>query len=305
MTAPALLTRENDAYSPQSAPPLPRLARLGDLLTEFEADAAALYAARTSGQPRGPQTGLPRLDQELGGALQPGLHTIHAGSGVGKTALALQIAATCGFPAIFLSCEMSLLELLRRHTARATGTFLGRLKSGELPPAEAVALARQAAATAPQLVLADATQSFAPPAWIRAAAQSVRGDANHLLIVVDSLHSWAEAAPGGVTEYEALNLAIAALRALAHELRCPILCIAERNRASMNSGGISAGAGSRKIEYAGETVMELNCDPDAAPDPNGEVAVTLRLVKNRHGSMGKKLPLKFHGALQRFREADR
>ena len=43
-----------------------------------------------------------------------------------------------------ISCEMALLELLRRHTARTTGTYLGRLKSGELAPQEAVLLARRA-----------------------------------------------------------------------------------------------------------------------------------------------------------------
>ena len=47
---------------------------------------------------------------------------------------------------------------------------------------------------------------------VRAAAQAVRGESGHLLIVVDSLHSWAEAAPGGANEYEGLNLAMAALR---------------------------------------------------------------------------------------------
>ncbi len=304
MTAPAaVLTREALPPPRTAGPALPRLARLGDLLDEFEAEAAALHAARLSGQPRGPQTTFPKLDQELGGVLQPGLHTLHAGSGVGKTALALQIAAGCGFPALFLSCEMSLLELLRRHIARSTGTFLGRLKSGELPPAEAAALARKAAAVAPLLALADATQTFAPPSWVRAAAQAVRGDAEHLLIVVDSLHSWAEGAPGGASEYESLNAGIAALRGLAHELRCPVLCIAERSRASMTAGGVSAGAGSRKIEYAGETVIDLSSDADAAPDPNGETAVTVKLVKNRHGGIGRKLSFKFHGALQRFREA--
>ena len=87
------------------------------------------------------------------------------------------------------------------------------------------------------------------------------------------------------------------------ELTCPILAVAERNRASMQSGGISAGAGSRKLEYTPESVWDLQRDPDAAPDAQGEVPVTLRLVKNRNGAAGRKIPLRFHGGLQRFREA--
>ena len=34
----------------------------------------------------------------------------------------------------------------------------------------------------------------------------------------------------------------------------------------------------------------------------GEIAITLTLAKNRHGVTGKKIPLKFNGALQKFTE---
>src|ERR687889_303094 len=103
----------------------PRLLRLNDLLDAWTVDATAAHEAYTTGTPRGPVTALPALDRELGGALQPGLHLLHAGPGAGKTALALQIAATCGTPALFVSAETSALELLRRHTARVTATYLG------------------------------------------------------------------------------------------------------------------------------------------------------------------------------------
>src|SRR5262249_43975718 len=154
----------------------PRLARMADLLAEFEADAAALHVAKETGKPRGPVTGLTKLDQEIGGVLQPGLHSLNAGSGAGKTALALQIAGSCGFPALFVSCEMSLLELMKRITARTTGAFLGRLKSGEFKPDQARALAQKAAAAVPYLALADATRSCADPDWILAAAEATRGE---------------------------------------------------------------------------------------------------------------------------------
>lgn len=290
-------------------PATPRLARLGDLIAAWETEATAAYRARTEGRPRGPVTGLPALDRELGGALTPGLHIPHAGPGAGKTALVLQIAATCGAPALFVSCEMAPLELFRRHMARVSGTFLGRLKSGELVPGQALSLARQAVAAAPDLALADATCVFAAPAWLRAAAEATRGDAPHLLLVIDSLHAWVDGMPGDAPEYERLNAGIDALRALAATLDCPILAVAERNRASMAAGGLSAGAGTRKLEYAAESVWDLSREKgrdgqELPPDPTGEVTVTLRLLKNRHGTPGRPLPLKFHGALQRFREAE-
>jgi replicative DNA helicase len=291
------------ATSDSPEPREPRLLPLDQLLGEWERDAEAAHEARISGRPRGPITGHARLDEALGGALSPGLHVVHGQPGSGKTAFGLQTAAECGYPALYVTCEMSALELFRRTTARVTSTYLGRLKNGELRPIDSLALARQAAAAFPNLLIADATQAYASPAWIESAARVCRGEHRHLLIVVDSVHSWAEAIQGDASEYDALNAALAALRSLASRLECPVLVVAERNRASMRMGGLSAGAGTRKLEYGAETVMDLCCDPDARPDGAGEVDIELVLAKNRNGAAGKRVKLRFHGALQRFREA--
>src|SRR5215210_4712782 len=67
-------------------------------------------------------------------------------------------------PALFVTCEMSPLELLRRITARVTETFLGRLKSGEYEPGRVVRLAQEACQTATDLALMDATTAPADAA---------------------------------------------------------------------------------------------------------------------------------------------
>lgn len=287
-------------------PPLeaetPRLFRLGDLLDDWELDARAAHEARTSGTPRGPITGIASIDRELGGALCPGLHIIHGQPGAGKTALTLQIATSCGCPCLYITCEMAPLELLRRHTARVTQTFLGRLKSGELPPVQSLALARRACAEAPFLAMCDATRCYAPPRWMRDAALATRGESEKLLVIVDSLHSWAEGAPSDAPEYETLGAGVSVLRQLASELGCPILAVAERNRGAMSGGGLSAGAGSRKIEYGAETVLDMEREPGKRENAAGEVEVAVKFAKNRHGAAGKKVELMFHGALQKFRE---
>jgi replicative DNA helicase len=286
-----------------SAPKSPFLVRLQDLRAAWEADADRSHAAHATGAPRGPVTGLTALDQALGGALSPGLHVLHGQPGTGKTALALQIAAACRCPALLLSLEMSVLELARRAVARETRTFLGRLKSGELSAHESLLLFDQTCAALPNLVLADATHAFADPNWLRGALQAARGDAEHLLLIIDSVHAWVAAAPHDGTEYELLNAGLADLRGVAGAQECAVLAIAERNRASMKTGGLSAGAGTRKFEYGAESVWDLGREPKVVPDAAGEVDVSLTLEKNRNGSAGRSIALKFHGALQRFREA--
>jgi replicative DNA helicase len=295
-------------------PPIarPQLHRFADVIGQVETEARAAYEARMTGKPRGPLTGLKRVDAELGGALPPGVSIVLGNTGTGKTAFVLQASASCPFPALLVSCEMAPAELFRRHMARVSGDFLHRFKSGELHPDDIARKARQAAEAAPFLSIVDATRAYASPTYLRDCAEIVKGDAPHLLLVVDSLHSWAEGATDdkgrlvNAPEYEALNIALAALRTLARQLSCPVLVVCEQNRASMggpNSGGANSGAGTRRIEYGAEVVLDLYREKDAREDGAGEVEVTLKFAKNRNGAAGKSVKLLFNGALQRFREA--
>lgn len=288
---------------------LPTVYRLGDLLDEWDTHAETVYDARQGNKPPGIRTGLGMVDDNIGGAFAPGLHSIQGKPGCGKTAFVLQVAATCGFPALYVTCEMSPLELLRRITARVTGTFLNKFKTGELEPEDSKEQVRRAVRTCPELVIVDCTRGYVPAFSpcnelnLYDLAGQVRGDHPHTLIVVDSLHSWTCKAPTiGATEYEQLNTAITSLGGLAAALSCPVLAVAERNRMAIDKGGMSGGAGTRKIEYSAESVIELDTDKDALLDANLERGVTLELSKNRNGEYGKPIALKFCGAMMRFRE---
>ena len=291
-----------DVASERMPPPpeIPPVVRLLDLVAEMERDAGVRHKARRTGVPFGPVTGIPSLDAEFGGAIPPGLHVVHGGPGVGKTALALQVAGSCGCPAVYVSAEMAPIELLRRHVARTTETYLGRLKSGEMAPETVRRLALSAAAQAADLYLVDATMAYAPQAWIRDVARRARDKAGstHLLVVVDSMHSWAESNPDQGAEYDVVSEGCRQLRVLAAQLRCPVIALAERNRQSAGTGGLHAARGSGKIEYGAESVLGL----DAEETISEWRPVRAKFGKNRNGVAGATVRLEFHGARQAYRE---
>ncbi len=112
---------ERDA-SPKdpAAPERPRAYLLSALAEALAADVAHRQQERAAGRPLGPVSGLRRLDSMLCGAFAPGLHILQGTPGVGKTAFALGLALECRCPALFVTCELSPLELLRRMVARVT-----------------------------------------------------------------------------------------------------------------------------------------------------------------------------------------
>lgn len=285
--------------------PTPRLYPLASLLGEAVNEATEAHEARRTGQPRGPITRLKRLDEEIGGALpKDALTMILGNTGTGKTAFAGQIAAHCGCPSVFLTTEMAPVELLRRHTARETGVFLGRLKSGEMPPAEFERLVSQTARQLSALTIADATTAYASVTYLADVMEAAKGEAKHAVLVIDSLHTWARGSGTGANEYDTLNEHLTALGRLAKHAHCSIVIICELNRAAIKDGAAgnpNAGAGTRFIEYSADLLFDLTAKKET--DGGGEKEVVLTVGKNRNGAPGKTIKLEFNGGLMRFREA--
>lgn len=301
MKADVNLTDGSPGDSGAVQPTRARLVRISGLLDEFFVEATAAHEACATGAARGPKISFStRLSRELGGHLSVGLHAIHAAPGAGKTALANQIAAEAGCPALVLSCEMGPLELLRRHIARETNTYLGKLRTGQFPPSESLTLARRTAAAMPKLAIADATRGPLSPIELREFARATRGSDDHLLIVVDSLHAWVRSVFPDATEYDQLGLGINVLQQLAATEKCAILVVCERNRVGMGDDGLHSTKGTAGLEYACESVWALGRKKDAVVDADGKMSVDLTLAKNRNGAPGVTIPLEFAGGFMKF-----
>lgn len=277
-----------------------------NVLDELFAEAQAAHDAHSTGTARGPLIPWsPRLSREVCGHLSPGLHVVHAPPGAGKTAFASQLAAECGCPALFVSAEMGVLEVLRRQIARHTSTFLSKLRTGALSGGEVRVLAQRTAAALPDFAIVDATRGPVLPAQLQEFARSAHGDRPHLLIVVDSLHTWSRGAVGGDNEYDKLNAGLTLLDQLGRSENCAVLAVAHRNRENMDSEGQNSGKGTSLIEYLSETVFALRRDPKSRPDPvTGEVPILVTLAKNRVGPAGISVELQFRGATMTFRDPE-
>jgi replicative DNA helicase len=287
--------------------PKPTLTRLRDLLEEGYAEAAEAHEAFRTGTPRGPRIPFsPRWSREIGGFLPVGLTVLHGPPGSAKTALANQIAAEAGCPALIVTCEMAPLELLRRHAARETLTFLSKFRTGQLSPGTWLDLVRRTAAVIGDVAILDGTRAPVTINFIAECAAVTKGDRPHLVVVVDSLHSWVRGSGllDGLTEYEATNVALHQLQRLAADLGAAVVVVAEQNRTNMGSDRQEAAAGSRVFEYCAELVIALSRDRDAQLDADGEVPILATLAKNRHGSAGTKIDLRFAGGFMKFREGD-
>jgi replicative DNA helicase len=276
---------------------------LSQLAPELLAAEALSRSRSDSGKAAGPISGFHLLDAAMNGFLAVGLHTLLAAPGVGKTAFALQIAAQCGTPALYVTAEMSRLDLMRRVIARTSRTFTGKLSGGTFSTNELGNLIETAIKAAPSLAFLDATVEPVNAAAIVTAAEDLKAHfgSEHVLIVIDSVTDWAASNAGGAPEYQATEAALTALKQISARLSCPVLGIAHKNRnAQGKEENLHSGKGTGRFEYVSESLWSL----DPVEEKNNETAikkpVILTLAKNRHGIRGAKVKFDFEGRLMEF-----
>lgn len=194
--------------------------------------------AATRGDPGGVKVGMPIVDSVYQGMGDGTLNILGGRPGMGKSALAMQWALEealrardDGAGGVFVqSLEMSAKQNGRRLLAYKAGVPIRDLKTGDIGFSRSLlARARQEIAGA-RMVIDETPRLTVPQITLRARAAARRFNGLRLL-VVDHLHI---IRPDDVSERNGMTAAVAkishGLKALAKELSCPVLALAQLNR---------------------------------------------------------------------------
>lgn len=251
-----------------------------------------LEARRRSGKAfAGIPTGFEQLDRKLAG-LQPGrLYVLAARPSIGKTALALNIAAHAaglGHQTSFFSAEMTADELLDRLVSSWARVPSDRFRfPSQLEDAD---LDRVSSATSHHALanLAIDDQASMKPGAIRARARRAARKATLGLIVVDYLQLLFDRRRDENRHLELSRIA-ADFKNLAKELRAPVLLLSQLNRGSEQRTEtrprLSDLRDSGGIEEHADAVLLLH--RERRDDGSLSETADLDIGKNRGGPTGR------------------
>jgi replicative DNA helicase len=249
----------------------------------------------------GISTGFADLDKLTGG-LHPGeFDVLAARPGMGKTALALNIAKRVaiddGIPVLFVSLEMAAAELVNRLLCAIAEINSQQLRIGSLGAKAQQGFLEVASeiSTAPLFVDDSPSRTVLD---IAAAARRVKrqaGDAGLGLVVIDYLQLIEPDNPRDPRQEQVAKIA-RRLKGLARELSVPVLCLAQLNRQTEatkdNRPRLSHLRESGAIEQDADVVMFVHREEyfratdDQTDSDSQEGRTELILAKQRNGPTG-------------------
>lgn len=235
-------------------------------------------------------TGIRPLDAICGGLYPGQLVVLAARPGVGKSALALQIAtaaAGAGTSVLFLSLEMSGWEVAARSLAAATGISWPAIRRGDVGDWSAVVSAGERLSELP-LHVCDRPDLGV----VELGALARRYQAG--LVVVDYLQLLSTRGLAARQDRRDLEIGAQtrALKMLAKQLLAPVLVLSQLSREperTQREPRLADLRDSGAIEQDADMVFFLH----RADESPAEQAVKLIVAKNRNGPAGRHLMLQF------------
>lgn len=296
-TLEASLLELETEQAPDLFLPIPRV--FGGLLEDYRRKQARRQELGNVGL----NTHVPGLNRMLGG-LQPGIHTLAAPPGTGKTTFTLQLAshvAAEGYPVIFLSFEESLNRLTLKALCQQAGLDLKAFTDGRGDLGELEAAMQEHGPKLARLWVVEGRSGLSV-AQVKAKMLQALKEARqrHGLIIVDYLQVWAAAQRESRSDAfrHDVSALIADLRRLSLDLEIPILAISSQSRkayqGALASDDLASLKESGELEYTADTAWFLINRESHGHSPKVK-PLYLSITKNRFGEIGK-IPLLFNMA---------
>jgi len=259
--------------------------------------------------PTGLETGFIDFDRLCGGLHPAELIILAARPSMGKTALAMNIAEYIvlhlAAPTLFVSLEMSEIELADRMLSSAGKVNSHRMRNGTLTEEDCRMLNEAAAQISQSPLYIDVSPSRTMTE-IAAAARRLKRKQKLGLIVIDYLQL---IEPDNSRDHRQEQVAKIArrLKALARELGVPVLCLAQLNRqADDNKPRLSHLRESGAIEQDADVVLLIHREDyyQEGGEPVEQAAADAELIvaKQRNGPTGK-VKLLWRKQFMRFENA--
>jgi replicative DNA helicase len=254
---------------------------------------------KSGGELRGVPTGFQDVDRMLAGLQKSNLIILAARPGMGKTALALNIAHNASVLSKkkvgFFSLEMSKEELVDRLLVSQADIDAWKLKTGRLDQQDFLKLSDAMGVLAEAEMFIDDTPGMSIYE-MRTKARKLMAEHDIDLLLVDYLQlAHGRTRDNRVQEVSEISQG---LKNIARELRIPVLALSQLSRAIESRGEKSPQLSdlreSGSIEQDADVVMFLYHKDDDIREQ-----VTLKVSKHRNGALGE-IELFFRGDRVRF-----
>jgi len=264
--------------------------RLDDVLSEYMEQVQALQEGEATRY--GIPTGYMDLDKLLGGFQRTDLIILAARTSVGKTSFALNLAVNAAVKhnatvAIF-SLEMAAEQLASRLLSMESGVDSPRIRSAHLNEQESRKLEAALNHLARAPIWVDDTPSI-PIMELRSKARRLAAEHKLDMIVIDYLQL--VASEGGESRVQELGQISRAIKALARELKVPIIALSQLSRAveqrTPHIPQLSDLRESGALEQDADVVMFIYRDDKYNADSDKKGVADIIVAKHRNGPTGQ------------------
>lgn len=262
--------------------------------------------SEAGGKLPGIPSGIPDLDEIIGGLLNSSFIIVASRPGVGKTSfllgLGLSAARAVRKSVVFFSLEMSREQLVSRLLSNESGVNSKKLLTGDLNPNDWMRIGEAASSLSQLPYLFDDN----PVISVEQMKAKCRRVPNLGLVIIDYLqlmHGSKKRYDNRTTEVGDISRN---LKIMAKELGVPVLCASQLSRENEKRGDkrpmLSDLRESGAIEQDADVVMFLHRE-GIYSDEVDKSAAELNVAKNRHGET-RKIDLHWSGDTTTFTSAD-